>query len=71
MASFALEEFLGEGALTDLMHKLIEAGWDDVPSIKMMNSEDMELIKFNQQQKVLSLNSFLRLQALNLNTNVV
>ncbi|KAH7684071.1 Thioredoxin-like protein [Dioscorea alata] len=51
MASFALEEFLGEGILKDLMHKLIEAGWDDVPTIKMMNSEDMELIKFNQQQK--------------------
>lgn len=62
MASFALEEFLGEGVLKDLMHKLIEAGWDDVPTIKMMNSEDMELIKFNQQQKVLSLKTLLCLQ---------
>lgn len=52
MASFAMEEFLGDGALRGLVPKLVEGGWDDVPTVKMMNPEDMDWLKFTQQQKV-------------------
>ncbi|XP_026662604.2 uncharacterized protein LOC103712748 [Phoenix dactylifera] len=60
MASFSIEEFLGEGALKGLIPKLVAGGWDDVPTIKMMNSEDMDWIKLTQQQKdALELRSYL------------
>ncbi|KAG1326672.1 Redox-regulatory protein FAM213A [Cocos nucifera] len=60
MASFSMEEFLGEGALKGLIPKLVAGGWDDVPTIKMMNSEDMDWIKLTQQQKdALELRSYL------------
>lgn len=52
MSSFSMEEFLGEGVLKGLIPKLVAGGWDDVPTIKMMNSEDMDWIKLTQQQKV-------------------
>ena len=55
MSSFAMEEFLGDGALGGLVPKLVAGGWDDVPTVKMMNSEDMDWLKFTQQQKVLKI----------------
>ncbi|PKA55833.1 Thioredoxin-like protein AAED1, chloroplastic [Apostasia shenzhenica] len=52
MASFAMEEFVGEGVLKGLIPKFVAAGWDDVPTLKMMiNSENMDLLKLNPQQK--------------------
>lgn len=60
MASFAMEEFLGDGALKGLVPELVAGGWDDVPTVKMMNSEDMDLLKFTQEQKdALEIRSYL------------
>lgn len=60
MASFSMEEFLGDGVLKGLVPKLVAGGWDDVPTIKMMNSEDMDWMKFTQLQKdALELRSYL------------
>ncbi|KAJ0988254.1 hypothetical protein J5N97_006610 [Dioscorea zingiberensis] len=65
MASFVLEEFLGEGVFKDLIPKFIAAGWDDVPTIKMMNSEDMDFIKLTKQhQDALELRTYLHDRAL-------
>lgn len=52
MASFSMEDFVGNGALKGLLPKLLEEGWDDVPTLKIMNSEDMDAINMSQQQKV-------------------
>lgn len=52
MASFAIEDFVGNGCLNELLPRLLEQGWDDVPTLKMMNSEDMEDIGMAQQHKV-------------------
>ncbi|KAG6574023.1 Redox-regulatory protein-like protein, partial [Cucurbita argyrosperma subsp. argyrosperma] len=51
MASFSVEDFVGNGVLKDLLPTLLEEGWDDVPTLKVMNSEDMDAIKMTQQQK--------------------
>ncbi|KAK8916532.1 hypothetical protein KSP39_PZI023078 [Platanthera zijinensis] len=51
MSSFDMEEFLGDGVLIGIIPKFIEAGWDDVPALKMINSENMELLKLTQPQK--------------------
>ncbi|KAF6169104.1 hypothetical protein GIB67_038601 [Kingdonia uniflora] len=51
MASFLIEEFVGSGALKELVPKFLEEGWDDVPTLKMMNSEDMDAVNMSQQQK--------------------
>ncbi|PKU76483.1 uncharacterized protein LOC110099495 isoform X1 [Dendrobium catenatum] len=51
MASFAIEEFVGDGVLSGLIPKFVAAGWDDVPTLKMINMEDMELLKLTQQQQ--------------------
>ncbi|KAM0942599.1 putative alkyl hydroperoxide reductase subunit C/ Thiol specific antioxidant [Dioscorea sansibarensis] len=65
MASFAMDEFLGDGALKGLIPKLLSGGWDDVPTIKMMNSEDMDHLNLTQQQKdALELKSYLHDRAL-------
>lgn len=53
MASFSLEEFVGNGSLKGSLPKLLEEGWDDVPTLKLMTSEDMDSIVMTQQQKVL------------------
>lgn len=55
MASFSVEDFIGNGCLKELLPKLLEEGWDDVPTLKIMNSEDMKAINMTQQQKVCSL----------------
>lgn len=52
MASFSVEEFVGNGVLKGLLPKLLEEGWDDVPTLKIMNSEDMNAINMTQEQKV-------------------
>ncbi|XP_039141792.1 uncharacterized protein LOC120279025 [Dioscorea cayenensis subsp. rotundata] len=65
MASFAMDEFLGDGELKGLIPKLLSCGWDDVPTIKMMNSEDMDHLHLTQQQKdALELRSYLHDRAL-------
>lgn len=52
MASFSVEEFIGNGILKELLPKLLEEGWDDVPTLKVMGSEDMDLLYMTQKQKV-------------------
>ncbi|PIA57603.1 hypothetical protein AQUCO_00600372v1 [Aquilegia coerulea] len=60
MASFVMEEFVGNGLLKELLPKLLEEGWDDVPTLKMMNIEDMDAINMTQQQKdALEIRSYL------------
>ncbi|XP_020583339.1 uncharacterized protein LOC110026654 [Phalaenopsis equestris] len=49
--SFSMEEFLGDGVLKELIPKFVEAGWDDVPTLKMKDYEDMHGFKLTQQQK--------------------
>ncbi|CAL5334290.1 unnamed protein product [Camellia sinensis] len=51
MASFSMENFVGNGSLKELLPKLIEEGWDDVPMFKIMNSQDMDGVNMTQQQK--------------------
>lgn len=57
MASFSVEDFVGNGCLKELLPKLLEEGWDDVPTLKIMNSEDMKAVNMTQQQKVCLLSS--------------
>lgn len=52
MASFSMDDFVGNGALKKLLPRLLEEGWDDVPTLKIMNSEDMDTINMNQEEKV-------------------
>ncbi|KAL7218598.1 hypothetical protein ACSBR2_011795 [Camellia fascicularis] len=51
MASFSIEDFVGNGSLKELLPKLIEEGWDDVLTFKIMNSQDMDGVNMTQQQK--------------------
>lgn len=53
MASFAIEDFIGNGSLQGLLPKLLEEGWDDVPTLKIMNADDMNELNMTQRQKVL------------------
>lgn len=55
MGSYVMEKFLGNGSLKQLLPKLLEEGWDDVPALKMMSPQDMDVLSMTQQQKV---NSF-------------
>ncbi|GJZ48927.1 putative U-box domain-containing protein 42 [Tanacetum coccineum] len=60
MASFSMEDFVGTGSLQKLLPKLLDDGWDDVPTLKIMNSEDMSAINMTQQQKdALEIRSYL------------
>ena len=52
MASFSIEDFVGNGILKAVLPNLLEEGWDDVPTLKIMNVEDMDTINMTQQQKV-------------------
>lgn len=52
MASFAVEEFIGNGVLKEVLPTLLEEGWDDVPTLKIMSLDDMNAINMTQQQKV-------------------
>lgn len=58
MASFSIEEFVGEGVLKVLLPKLLEEGWDDVPTLKIMNTDDMDALSMTQLEKVGYLESF-------------
>lgn len=58
MASFSVEDFVGNGVLKELVQKLLEDGWDDVPTLKVMSSEDMAAINMTQRQKVRFILSF-------------
>ncbi|KAG0464468.1 hypothetical protein HPP92_020537 [Vanilla planifolia] len=51
MGSFAMEEFVGDGVLTGLIPRFVAVGWDNVPTLKMLSSEDMDWLKLTQQQK--------------------
>lgn len=51
MASFSVEDFVGNGSLKRLLPKLWDKGWNDVPTIKIMNSDDMDAMNMTQQQK--------------------
>ncbi|KAI5059091.1 hypothetical protein GOP47_0025410 [Adiantum capillus-veneris] len=60
MASFSLEEFVGNGVLKQLLPSLVEEGWDDVPTLKMMSAEDMDAHNLSQQQRdVLEIRTYL------------
>ncbi|XP_052186051.1 uncharacterized protein LOC127797300 [Diospyros lotus] len=65
MSSFSMEDFVGNGTLKQLMPTLLEEGWDDVPTLKIMSSEDMGAINMTQQQKdALEIRSYLHDRAL-------
>ncbi|XP_058112444.1 uncharacterized protein LOC131255671 isoform X2 [Magnolia sinica] len=65
MASFSMDDFVGDGVLKELIPKLLAEGWDDVPTLKMMSSEDMNSINMTQRQKdVLEIRSYLHDRAL-------
>jgi hypothetical protein len=46
-----LEDFVGNGVLRDQMDALVADGWDDVPTLKMMTTEDMEILQLSQLQR--------------------
>ncbi|KAI5352948.1 hypothetical protein L3X38_005840 [Prunus dulcis] len=65
MASFSIEEFVGEGVLKVLLPKLLEEGWDDVPTLKIMNTDDMDALSMTQLEKdALEIRSYLHDRAL-------
>ncbi|KAL5725693.1 hypothetical protein ACHQM5_008809 [Ranunculus cassubicifolius] len=65
MGSYVMEEFVGNGSLKQLLPKLLEEGWDDVPTLKMMDSQDMDAINMTPQQKnALEIRSYLHDRAL-------
>ncbi|KAJ8570061.1 hypothetical protein K7X08_006638 [Anisodus acutangulus] len=65
MASFAIEDFVGNGSLQGLLPKLLEEGWDDVPTLKIMNADDMNELNMTQRQKdALEIRSYLHDRAL-------
>ncbi|KAL1551178.1 hypothetical protein AAHA92_19053 [Salvia divinorum] len=51
MSSCSIEDFVGNGCLKELLPRLLDEGWDDVPTLKVMNSEDMDDIGLTRQQK--------------------
>ncbi|CAM8956119.1 hypothetical protein QQ045_016003 [Rhodiola kirilowii] len=65
MASFSMDDFVGNGSLKNLIPVLVEEGWDDVPTLKIMNSEDMEAINMTRLQKdALEIRTYLHDRAL-------
>ncbi|CAK9142492.1 unnamed protein product [Ilex paraguariensis] len=65
MGSFSMEEFVGNGSLKKILPKLLEEGWDDVPSLKIMSPEDKNVINMTQQQKdALEIRTYLHDRAL-------
>ncbi|XVF43311.1 hypothetical protein PTKIN_Ptkin02bG0030200 [Pterospermum kingtungense] len=65
MASFLIEDFVGDGVLKELLPKLLEEGWDDVPTLKIMNSEEKDAINMTQHQKdALEIRTYLHDRAL-------
>uniref|UniRef100_A0A3Q7H7Q2 SAM domain-containing protein n=2 Tax=Solanum lycopersicum TaxID=4081 RepID=A0A3Q7H7Q2_SOLLC len=65
MASFAIEDFVGNGCLQGLVPMLLEEGWDDVPTLKIMNVDDMNELNMTKRQKdALEIRSYLHDRAL-------
>ncbi|KAM3269341.1 hypothetical protein P3S67_030223 [Capsicum chacoense] len=65
MASFVVEDFVGNGCLQGLVSTLLEEGWDDVPTLKIMNADDMNALNMTQRQKdALEIRSYLHDHAL-------
>lgn len=59
-ASFSVDDFVGHGALQELVPILTQEGWEDVPTLKMMSTDDMDALKFSQKQRrALELRSYL------------
>ena len=52
MATFALEEFVGNGALVAQLDTLIANGWADVPTLKVMTKTEKDILGLTQQQRV-------------------
>jgi hypothetical protein len=52
MASYVLDEFLGAGALKGMGQKFADDGWDDVPTLKVIDAEDMEALELTDAQRV-------------------
>ncbi|KAL7210040.1 hypothetical protein ACSBR1_031587 [Camellia fascicularis] len=60
MTYFSVEDFVGNGALKEILPKLLEEGWDNGRNLKLMKSEDMDAINMTQQQKdTLEMRSYL------------
>ncbi|CAI0544787.1 unnamed protein product [Linum tenue] len=65
MASFSMEDFVGNGVLKELLPKLLEEGWDDVPTLKIMDTEDMDEMNLTRRQKnALEIRTYLHDRAL-------
>ncbi|CAN0923490.1 Peroxiredoxin-like 2A [Linum grandiflorum] len=65
MASFSMEDFVGNGVLKELLPKLLAEGWDDVPTLKIMTDEDMDAINLSRPQKnALEIRTYLHDRAL-------
>ncbi|KAJ6891285.1 hypothetical protein NC651_024704 [Populus alba x Populus x berolinensis] len=65
MASFSVEDFVGNGVSKDLLPTLLEESWDDIPTLKIMNSEDTDAMNMTRQQKdALEIRSYLHDRAL-------
>jgi hypothetical protein len=43
---------VGHGALQSALPSLLHDGWDDVPTLKLMSSQDMEAHNLTPQQRV-------------------
>lgn len=52
MASFSVDEFVGNGALFELQDQLVARGWDDVPTLKLLSAADLDDLQLTQRQKV-------------------
>ncbi|GLJ14439.1 hypothetical protein SUGI_0233480 [Cryptomeria japonica] len=65
MASYSIEDFVGNGVLKEVMDYLVSEGWDDVPTLKMMNVQDMEAHSLTAQQRdALEIRSYLHNRSL-------
>lgn len=51
MASFSVEDFVGNGALKEVLPILTQEGWDDVPTLKMISTEDMDALNFSTKHR--------------------
>ncbi|CAM6081559.1 unnamed protein product [Calypogeia fissa] len=50
-ASYSIHDFVGNGVLKDVVDKLEADGWDDVPTLKMINAADMEALQLTDEQR--------------------
>ncbi|KAJ7545023.1 hypothetical protein O6H91_09G103500 [Diphasiastrum complanatum] len=60
MAFYSLDDFVGNGVLRDALPSLIADGWDDVPTLKMMNAKHIEDLELTQiEREALELRAYL------------